>query len=232
MKIALDESLLVGYLLNPFNLYNASYVSASMVYWNERVNVSMKVKWRVKGQSTRTNIKKAWDIKFAQPWLGLKKISIKNGNGPNPAADSILKGMLECVALRGCNVPVGRTGFFVLYVNERFEGLYYFEEPGDDVPFLESRFGTSEGNLMKLHWHVILQYLGNDPKTYLDMKMHLFDNSTTDCNEKKSFIWGFFTSCFSPQRLSSANWKRRHFGFHLVFVSIEPVSNRSSRFNL
>lgn len=32
---------------------------------------------------------------------------------------------------------------------------------------------------MKLHWHVILEYLGNNPSTYLDMKMTLFDNQTT-----------------------------------------------------
>ncbi len=181
MRISMDEEIFAGYLLSPWNLYNASYSEANMSYVNEVVQVSTQIKWRVKGQTTRTNIKKGWDIKFGKHnrFFGLDKLAIKNGNGHTPSADSILKAMLECLALRGANVPVGRTSFFVLYVNDRFEGLYYFEESGDQRPFLESRFGTSQGNLMKLHWHVILQYLGSNPKTYLDMRMTLFDNQTT-----------------------------------------------------
>ena len=173
MRITLDEDVFAGYLLYPFNLYNASYMPARMSFTNEAVQVwDVPIKWRVKGQSTRTNIKKAWDIKFSkhQPFFGLQKLAIKNGNGGSPAADSILKMMLESVALRGANVPVARTAFVMVYVNERLEGLYYFEETGDQKEFLESRFGTKEGNLMKLHWHVPLQYYGPDPQTYLDKK--------------------------------------------------------------
>jgi hypothetical protein len=101
----------------------------------------------------------------------MRKLAIKNGNGGSPAADSLLKMMLESVALRGANVPLARTAFVVLYVNNRFEGLYYFEEAGDQKEFLKSRFGTAKGSLMKLHWHVPLQYYGPDPKTYLNKKV-------------------------------------------------------------
>ncbi len=181
MRITLDEDVFSQYLLYPFNLYNASYQPAVMSFTNEMVQVTnVKLKLRVKGQSTRTNIKKAWDLKFPRksPFFGLQKLAIKNGNGSRPAADSILKMMLEAVSLRAANVPVSRTAFFVLYVNNRFEGLYYFEETGDQVPFLESRFGDAGGNLMKLHWHVGLKYFGPDPQTYLGKKVSCCLNVT------------------------------------------------------
>jgi hypothetical protein len=60
MRVTMDEAVFGHYLLCPSNLYNASYVPARMSFTNEAVQVTnVKMKWRVKGQSTRTNIKKA-----------------------------------------------------------------------------------------------------------------------------------------------------------------------------
>ncbi len=60
MRITMDEAVFGQYLLYPFNLYNASYMPARMSFTNEAVQVAdVELEWRVKGQSTRTNIKKA-----------------------------------------------------------------------------------------------------------------------------------------------------------------------------
>lgn len=148
MRLSLDDGVLQNYILDPQNFYNASYVPATMSFRNAVLNEEgVDVAIRIKGESTRTNSKKAWDIKFGKKskrFYGLEKVALKCGNGSGPPADSILKMMLEVVALRALNVPVSRTSFLVLYMNDRFDGLYYFEETPWQDEFLESRFGVSQ----------------------------------------------------------------------------------------
>lgn len=186
MRLTVNETLFSGYLLYPPNLYNASYGDAQMEFYNEAVHINIPMKFRVKGQSTRTNIKKAYDLKFekGKRFFGLDRVAIKCGNGSGPQDDSIMKMFLETQFLRGVNAPVSRTAWMNLYINERYYGLYYFEETGDQNEFLKSRFGTDGGNLMKLHWHVPLHYLGDDPNTYLSVVEHVFDNNTTPYYEQ------------------------------------------------
>jgi hypothetical protein len=128
VRITLPEDALLDELY-PFNLFNDSYADGEMSFFSESVQMTgVPIGIRPKGMSTRTDIKKPWDIKFKGKggFFGLKKVGIKNGNGSDPDDDSVMKAVLTFLFGRAVGIPVSRTGFLALYLNSRYQGKKFF----------------------------------------------------------------------------------------------------------
>jgi spore coat protein CotH len=159
------------YTLYPYNYENQTYVSANFTFIN---NLDPAVKldnvgFRIKGSSTRHDTKKGWAVKFdefveGQKFFDLKRIGLKTGCEKD--ADEIIKAMLMLDMAMAAGVPTYRASFTRLFINNRFNGIYFLHEDiGKD--FMVSRFDedNGEGDFYKFH-NVHLEYLGNDSSSY------------------------------------------------------------------
>eukprot|EP01031_Cornospumella_fuschlensis_P034135 gene34135-41320_t len=174
IRVSVDEAEYLNLLLPP-NLYNESYVSSTMHFDNGDVQKTLtNVGFRIKGAYSRMDQKKGWVIKFDefvdQKLFDVKKIAMKAGSVND---DTILKTKLMTDFMRAMSVPVQRSSYALLYINEQFAGLYYLHEDLDET-FLNSRIphDTGKGNLMKYFWNVHLGYFGSN-LTFYETKAHV-----------------------------------------------------------
>lgn len=186
IRVVLNENDYISLLLPP-NLYNESYAPATVYFDNNNVQETFaNVGFRIKGAYSRLDQKKGWVIKFnefvkGQNLFGLKKIGMKAGS---VADDTLLKTKLYNDLYRTMNAPTQRSSFSLLYINERFAGVYYMHEDiGPD--YTASRImvdqdhytsataqDTGKGNLYKFFYNVNLGYYGDD-LTYYETKSHV-----------------------------------------------------------
>eukprot|EP01033_Poteriospumella_lacustris_P012876 gene12876-9208_t len=170
IRVVLDDNDYVSLLL-PDNLYNESYAAATVFFDNNRVQATFaNVGFRIKGAYSRLDQKKGWVIKFnefvkGQAFFGIQKLGMKAGSVSD---DTLLKTKLYNDLYRAMNAPTQRSSFALLYVNDRFAGVYYMHEDiGGD--FAASRYmvdaqhydaATAQpqdnggGNLYKFFWNV------------------------------------------------------------------------------
>jgi hypothetical protein len=164
-----DEDYL--YTLYPYNSDNQTYVSANFTFIN---NLDPAVKldnvgFRIKGSMSRSESKKGYAVKFNEfveglQFYNLKHIGLKSGCEVD--ADSIIKAMLMLNMAHAVGAPTYRASFTRLFINNRFNGIYFLHEDiGKD--FMVSRFDedSGEGDFYKFH-NVHLEYLGNDSSVY------------------------------------------------------------------
>lgn len=153
------------YLLQPWNLYNHSYKPGSVSFDNGHVQETFQnVGVRIKGQATRMDQKKGWNLKFdefvpGQTLLDISKLQFKGGSVPD---DTLLKTMVYSDMMRAMGVPVQRASYALLYINTIFVGIYYMHEEISPT-FFDTRLKNDDGdgNTMKLYWSVNLQYFGD-----------------------------------------------------------------------
>ena len=152
------------YLLQPWNLYNESYKPAVVSFDNGHIQQTFEnVGFRVKGQASRMDMKKGWNIKFDefvkdQMLLDISKLQFKSGSVPD---DTLLKTIVYSDMMRAMGVPVQRASYALLYINSVFVGVYYMHE--DISPtFIDTRLKNDDGsgNTMKLYYSVNLQFFG------------------------------------------------------------------------
>ena len=157
------------YCLQPWNLYNQTYVHATVHFNNGDVQETVSdVGVRIKGGGSRLSQKKGWAISMdefvdKQRLTNLKKIELKpSTDGP----DSMIIAQLYADFARGLGSPVQRSSYALLYINDVFNGIYFMHEDiGKD--FLTSRFDDDgNGNYMKYFWSVHLLYYGPDEQYY------------------------------------------------------------------
>ncbi len=151
------------------NYEDPPYLEASFG-WNEVELASIGV--RFKGNSSYWSYygeKKSFKLDIdefvdGQEIYGLDKLNLNNCF--LDASYVREKAAYELCAAMG--MPVSRTNYAALYINDELWGLYLMVEQ-DDQEFLESRFGTSEeGNLWKGEPYGSLEYLGSDESLYYD----------------------------------------------------------------
>lgn len=161
------------YLLEPQNLYNETYINAKIHFDNGNVKETFdKVGIKIKGATSRLELKKGWNIKFnefvsGQKLLDLKKLGLKPGSVGD---DTFLKTMLYSDMMRAVGQPVQRSSYSLFYINDMYIGLYYMQET-IDAQFIKSRIQDDEGtgNMYKMFYDVHLAYLGPNATTYQDI---------------------------------------------------------------
>lgn len=191
VRVELDNDDYIN-LLQPWNLYNETYAAATMHFDNgvtrETIN---NVGFRIKGMTSRMNQKKGWAMKFnefvsGQKFFDMKKVGFKAGSASD---DTLLKNMLYSDFMRAMGVPVQRSSYALLYINNIYAGVYIMQEDLDD-DFVDRRVedDSGKGNLYKLFYDVVLQYFGSDVAYYQDVCtmnalgecMHWYDQSSGD----------------------------------------------------
>lgn len=175
IRIEVSEKDYVDLLL-PQNLYNESYASATFHFDNGVARQTLyNVGFRVKGASSRMDMKKGWAVKFnefvsGQKLFDMKKLGLKAGSVSD---DTFVKTRLFADFVRAVGVPTQRNSYALLYVNDVYIGLYYMHEDiGPD--FMKSRVADDDGkgNSMKYFYNVHLNYFGSDPE-YYQTKAHV-----------------------------------------------------------
>lgn len=122
---------------------------------------------RIRGNTSREHVKKSFKINFkaflGEKFFGYKKFNLKAEN--NDA--SMIRELMALRIFRGSNVPAARCHHAELYINDEYMGLYLNVEQIDDE-FVDTRFGTEEGNLYKCFWSARLENNGviNDNSIY------------------------------------------------------------------
>lgn len=124
------------------------------------------VGFRIKGHASRFNDKKSYKLIFneyskEEMYLGYKKISV-NAFWNDPTH---LRAHLATELFHDMEIPVARTSFAELYINDEYQGLYNLVEQVDEA-FVKDRFGSDKGNLYKCYSPADLKYIGDDPQIY------------------------------------------------------------------
>ena len=153
------------FLIDPFNVYNATYTdgAALMSFDNgiiRRTNVTIGMK--VKGYSSRIDLKKGWNIKLTakgDSLGGTSSFGIKTGND---GSDSFTKTFMADTLSRAIGAPTGRAGWCTLFINGVFMGIYFYDEDVDKSPYLSALFGNSGGSLFKMQNYFQLNYFGDN----------------------------------------------------------------------
>jgi spore coat protein H len=139
--------------------------------------------FRIKGNASRYNDKKSYKIIFNEykkgaRYLGFKRVSV-NAFWNDPTH---LRAHMTTELFHAMKVPVARTSFADLYINEEYQGLYNLVEQVDEA-FLKERFGSKKGNLYKCYSPADLQYLGEEPELYQELNKG--QNYVLKTNEKE-----------------------------------------------
>lgn len=169
VRIELDNDDYID-LLQPWNLYNETYASATMHFDNGVVRETIfDVGFRVKGMTSRMNQKKGWVLHFnefvsGQKFFDMKKVGFKAGSSSD---DTLIKNMLYNDFMRAMGVPLQRASYALLYINNIYAGIYVMQEDLDET-FVSRRVegDSGKGNTYKLFWDVVLQYFGNNVTYY------------------------------------------------------------------
>jgi spore coat protein H len=150
------------------SLYSDHEFLAQFTYQSTNFNLSLnQVGFRVRGNTSRNAGKKSFNIDFNEFVPGQKFIDVDNmnliGNHNDP---SQLRAWLSGEILKDAELPVSRSSYVKLFINNEYKGLYLNNEAIDDE-FLQSRFINDDtGNLYKCIWGADLMYQGTNPLAY------------------------------------------------------------------
>jgi hypothetical protein len=170
IRIELEEEALLK-LINPSTIYsNDEYASATVSFDNNNIHETFyDVGLKPKGAFSRMDLKKSWNIKFneyvkGQKLLDIKKLGLKAGGAGD---DTFLRNLLVTDLSRAAGIPVQRASYATVFINGVYEGLYIMQENVDE-DFVQCRIedDSGNGNMMKLCYHVYLQYEGDDQSWY------------------------------------------------------------------
>ncbi len=141
---------------------------------------------RFKGESSYEfypGKKKPFRIKFnkfdkKQDYQGIEEINLNN-NFKDP---TMMREKLYLDLMNKYDLPVPRSSYAKVYLNDKYWGLYTLTEPIDNE-FLKSRFRNEDGNLYQGEPVASMAFLGNDPTKYWNRyvkKNNLKQNDWTD----------------------------------------------------
>lgn len=150
------------------SLYSDHEFLAQFTYQSTNFNLSLnQVGFRVRGNTSRNAGKKSFNIDFNEFVPGQKFIDVDNmnliGNHNDPSQQ---RAWLSGEILKDAELPVSRSSFIKLFINNEYKGLYLNNEAIDDE-FLQSRFiNDDSGNLYKCIWGADLSYQGTNTLAY------------------------------------------------------------------
>jgi len=177
IRLTLKESDL-NYLLYPPNAFNQTYVPASFEFNNGVISQQYDiVGLKLKGRHTRTKLKKGWHISFntfdkSQHFYKLHRFSLKS-----PFEATFQRNQLYAEFLRTMMVPISRSSFASLWINDIYWGLLWMNEDMDHT-FLKSRYKNATGNLYKCGGGAYLDYEGNNPQVYQNLTYMNYNTPT------------------------------------------------------
>jgi len=166
--IELDPQDLL-FIMNATNEFSRDYKKASFRLENGVVNASYpEVGFRAKGGASRVFMKKSFKVNLFKknkqdlPLYGQSKLQFKAmAMTPSFMREKLSEAMYEAIGGK-----IQRMSYAQLFVNGLHFGFYVMmEDPSE--PFLESRFGNSDGALYKCTGD--LRYYGSDPSIYQHM---------------------------------------------------------------
>lgn len=122
---------------------------------------------RIRGNTSRNKEKKSFKVSFNTFIEGgefheLEKMNL-NAEVNDP---SLLRSKLSWTVFRKLGVPGLRSNHVLLYINSQFYGVYINTEQIDES-FVNSRFGTNDGNLYKCTYPADLEYISENPNDYI-----------------------------------------------------------------
>ncbi|MFY0671844.1 MAG: CotH kinase family protein [Bacteroidia bacterium] len=161
IRITMDEGE-KQWLLDQDNAQNNDYLKCDLNFRNANINETRyDVGIRIRGNTSRSHPKKSFKIKFTE-WQGQKFFNHKKFNLKATNNDpTLIREHMSLAVFRRSNVPAARSHHCRLYINDEFMGVYTNVEQIDDE-FLDTRFGTENGNLYKCNWGANLDN-SNDP---------------------------------------------------------------------
>lgn len=166
-------------LVYPEDASNNTYYKVEFRFQNSLLDTTLnEVGIRIRGNTSRNNIKKSFKIDFkefgGEKLKKLKKLNLK----PNTNDPSMVREPLSWLLYQTMNVPAARTAYVNLYINDEYMGVYQNVENIDDE-FVDRRYGSEEGNLYKCYWGATL---ASDNDLYNDNLYSLKTNE--DLNDR------------------------------------------------
>jgi len=157
------------FIMNATNQYSKEYLKASFRFENGAVSASYpEVGFRAKGFASRSFMKKSFKVDLFKknkqdvPLFGQSKLAFKAmGMTPSFMREKLSQSMYDAMGAK-----IQRMSYAQFFVNGIHFGFYVMmEDPSE--PFLQSRFGNSDGALYKSQGD--LRYYGSDPSIYQHM---------------------------------------------------------------
>jgi spore coat protein CotH len=127
----------------------------------------LTIGFRLRGNTSRDAAKKSFKVSFnefvpGRKWLGLEKLNL---NGEHNDV-SIMRQRISMQLLKNAAIPVARTSYVKLYINNEYKGLYLNVEHIDEE-FLQKRFlNDDHGNLFKCAYGANLKIIGTNQAAY------------------------------------------------------------------
>ncbi len=121
---------------------------------------------RIRGNTSRLSAKKSFKISFNTftdkgKFFELEKMNL-NGEHNDP---SVIRSKLGWDLYRSIGVPAPRANHILLYINDKFHGVYINVEHIDEE-FVKLRYGNKKGNLYKCLYPADLTFRSKDPNDY------------------------------------------------------------------
>lgn len=152
------------------DVYSNHYYKSTFIYrCGESADTVYDAGLRLRGNTSRVSRKKSFKISFneynpGRRYRGVKKLNL-NGQHNDP---TLIREKLFYDLWNKAGMPVRRTSFIRLYINDSYYGLYTNLEELDKA-WLSRVYGENEGNLYKCTYPAGLVYLGADQQTYKDI---------------------------------------------------------------
>jgi len=127
----------------------------------------LNVGFRLRGNTSRNSAKKSFKVSFnefvqGRKWKGVEKLNL---NGEHNDV-SIMRSRMCNQLLKYAELPVARTSYVKLFINQEYKGLYINVEHIDEE-FLQKRFlNDHTGNLYKCNYGANLKQIGNTAAHY------------------------------------------------------------------
>ncbi|MEL6823906.1 MAG: CotH kinase family protein, partial [Calditrichota bacterium] len=150
VKVQIDPDSLSAIFNDPWSDHE---YPATVIFQSSALNDTLtNVGFRLRGNTSRAADKKSFKIAInsfeaGRKYLGLEKINL-NGEHNDP---SIARSRLSWQLANEFGLPVARTHYADLTINDNYYGVYIHVEQIDEV-FIKSRFPNNNGNLYKCLW--------------------------------------------------------------------------------
>lgn len=180
-----DLNLILNDSLHASTEFPATFRYQSSVLADTILNIG----FRLRGNTSRDAAKKSFKISFnefvpGRKWKGIEKMNL---NGQHNDV-SIMRERMCMQLMKYAGLPVARTSYVKLYINNEYKGLYLNVEQIDDE-FLQKRFlNDDQGDLYKCNYGANLKMIGGTQAAYQGLYELNTNTSTSNYSGLINFI--------------------------------------------
>ena len=183
---------------------------------------------RIRGNTSRNKAKKSFKLSFntfkdGGEFHALEKMNL-NAEVNDP---SMLRSKLSWTTFRKLGLPSLRSNHVLLYINSQFYGVYINTENIDEC-FVNSRFGTNDGNLYKCTYPADLEYISENPNDYIigDEDGRVYDLRTNREWDDYGDLAGFISVIhdYSGSRFMEELEQRMNVQQYLKIIAVDVMS--------